>query len=480
VAPEDQERLVALSITVLPVPSELSLGESVVYALNLIGGPDRAVQILHGDTLIDGLPRAVAGRSEIAVGFGADGYSWAEASCDGNVITKLETVAAGVSSERTAPVACGYFSFAHSSTLIRAITRAGGDFVQGICAYGAEHAVHKQDVAQWFDFGHVQTYFRSRRLVTSARAFNKLSIDGRVARKTSEDVHKMRAEADWFTSIPPSVRLFSARLMDHGEDKLGVYYETEYEYLPTLSELYVFGALVRPTWIRMLNSCQEFLQTCAAITDGATGSDDDLAALVVEKTLSRLSQFAAVTGYDIHSMLRYGGRPMPSLVQIADDIARNHINLASGRPRTVMHGDFCFSNILYDSRIQRVHVIDPRGFVHPGKNTIFGDIRYDLAKFAHSVVGRYDQIIAGRYHMTASTGRRYDIGFEQAPHHAWMEEALNKMSIDGIKPGGREIRAVMIALFLSMLPLHADRPDRQEAFIANALRLYANLEVPPA
>jgi hypothetical protein len=479
VPPDDIERLAALAITVLPVPADLSLGESVVYALNLIGGPDREVQILHGDTLLDGIPESIQGSSEIAIGHGAEGYSWAEATCDGEVITHLETVAAGVASETTAPVACGYFSFAHSSALIRAITRAGGDFIGGICGYGKEHVVHKRDVGAWFDFGHVQTYFRSRRLVTGARAFNRLSIDGRVARKSSDDVGKMRAEASWFASIPPNVRLFSARLLDHGDDQVGVYYETEYEYLPTLAELYVFGALVRSSWIRMLNSCQEFLEVCARTTDQEGSGDDDLAALVVEKTRARLLQFAAASGYNVDSMLRYGGRPMPSLLQIADDIARHHINLSSGRRRTVMHGDFCFSNILYDSRIQRVHVIDPRGCIHPGKNTIFGDLRYDLAKLAHSIVGRYDQIIAGRYRLDGVAGRRYEIRFEQAPHHAWLEDAFNKIRVDGVEAGGREIRAVMIALFLSMLPLHADRPDRQEAFVANALRLYADLESPP-
>jgi hypothetical protein len=474
----DIERLSALAITVLQVPPDISLGESVVYALNLIGGPDRVVRILHGDTLLGAISEAAEGGSEVAIGMGGDGYSWAEASFDGDVVTKLETVEAGVSSERTAPVACGYFSFAHSSALVRAITRAGGNFVRGISGYSTEHIIHKREVSAWFDFGHVQTYFRSRRMVTSARAFNRLRIDGRVARKSSDDAPKMRAEARWFESVPPNVRLFSARLLDHGEDKAGVYYETEYEYLPTLAELYVFGALVRPSWIRVLNSCEEFLQTCASTKDAGAGNDD-LASLVAEKTRSRLTQFASVSGFDVHSMLRYGGQPMPSLLQIADDLACNHVDLTSHRRRTVMHGDFCFSNILYDSRIQRVHVIDPRGFVHPGENTIFGDVRYDLGKLAHSIIGRYDQIIAGRYHLSAATGRRYEISFEQAPHHVWLEQALGKMQIDGVNAGGREIRAVVVALFLSMLPLHADRPDRQEAFIANALRLYANLEIPP-
>jgi hypothetical protein len=48
--------------------------------------------------------------------------------------------------------------------------------------------------------------------------------------------------------------------------------------------------------------------------------------------------------------------------------------------------------------------------------------------------------------------------------------------VDGIRASGPEVRAITVGLFLSMLPLHADRPDRQRAFIANALRLYAGLE----
>jgi hypothetical protein len=35
---------------------------------------------------------------------------------------------------------------------------------------------------------------------------------------------------------------------------------------------------------------------------------------------------------------------------------------------------------------------------------------------------------------------------------------------------------MQVHLFLSMLPLHADDPARQDALLANALRLYATLE----
>ena len=35
-----------------------------------------------------------------------------------------------------------------------------------------------------------------------------------------------------------------------------------------------------------------------------------------------------------------------------------------------------------------------------------------------------------------------------------------------------EIMPLVILLFLSMLPMHADRPDRQEAMLLNAGRLF--------
>jgi len=38
------------------------------------------------------------------------------------------------------------------------------------------------------------------------------------------------------------------------------------------------------------------------------------------------------------------------------------------------------------------------------------------------------------------------------------------------------VRAVTVSLFLSMIPLHADKPERQKAFVANALRLFLELE----
>ena len=475
-SPEDMRRFDELGVSILYIPADLNLGNAVIYALNLIGGGDQKLSLLHGDTLIPDLP---ANTDDcIAVTDDNDGYSWAEVDVSGHRVRSLETVPPSGSRDFPRPIAAGYFALRSSTRLIRAITRCHGDFVAALNLYAEERPLQAEHVSTWLDFGHVQTYFRSRRAVATARAFNSLRIDGLTVRKSSEDSAKMAAEAAWLGGVPAPLKIYTARLIDAGEEDTRGYYETEYEYVPNLAELFVFGTLGRPVWSRILQSSHDFLSLCAA-QKGTGSGDAALQALAVDKTFTRLRRFADDTGFDIDAPLSLGGRPFPSLNGIAA-ITGDLISAPSGRVETLMHGDFCFSNILYNARNARIRVIDPRGYMEVGQPTCFGDLRYDLAKLAHSIIGRYDQIIAGRYAMSATDGMRFSITFENAPHQTWLESALEDFVVDGIPIMSAQILATMVSLFLSMVPLHADRPDRQRAFIANALRLFSALERVPA
>lgn len=147
-----------------------------------------------------------------------------------------------------------------------------------------------------------------------------------------------------------------------------------------------------------------------------------------------------------------------------------NIDLSSNKNASVMHGDFCLSNILYNSRARRICVIDPRGYILGSGSSIFGDIRYDLAKLWHSLGGLYDLIIAGHYQFEGKTPYDFNLSFPSGPHHNWVQEDfLQRLPAETNK---LEIQSLTVLLFVSMLPLHADRPDRQKAFIANAARLY--------
>ena len=470
-APEhDLRRLADLGVEIIAAPDGLKLGEAVVYALNAIGVGDAPVHLLHGDTLIAEPPLST--HDVIVAGPRSNEYAWAEidAQRDGRIHALVNT-AAGEEGHEGWPIAAGYFAFGSGLDLLRALTRQRGDFVAGINHYLAERRVEVVATRDWLDFGHVTTFFQSRLAVTTARAFNTVRIDGLTARKSSDDTAKMRAEAHWLQAAPPAVQIYCARLLGFGLEQGRAYYDTEYEFLPVLSELFVYGAIGSKAWLRILASCEDLLRALAATRADIAG-DAALRALAADKALERLEAFARAGG-EVRQPLSYDGRPCPSLTDIAERLPAA-MDLASGRIGCAMHGDLCFSNLLYDSRNRRIKAIDPRGSVD-GAPSLYGDLRYDLAKLGHSIVGRYDQIVAGRYAL-ANDGADYALEFDPVACQPWLAGAMGDLVVDGVGGLSTSVRAVTVSLFLSMLPLHADRPDRQQAFVANALRLWRELD----
>ncbi|MEO9945787.1 hypothetical protein [Paraglaciecola sp.] len=162
-----------------------------------------------------------------------------------------------------------------------------------------------------------------------------------------------------------------------------------------------------------------------------------------------------------------------SLTEMAN-FSSQYINKAKLDDIAIVHGDMCFSNILFDSRIQAVKLIDPRGLSANGNVTIWGDKRYDLAKFYHSALGLYDLIIANRFKIDVANDI-YNIEFSSGINQLDLSNVIKKSIFEKSKYEESEIIAINVQLFLSMLPLHYDRPDRQQAMIANALRLTSKL-----
>ena len=191
--------------------------------------------------------------------------------------------------------------------------------------------------------------------------------------------------------------------------------------------------------------------------------------LVVDKAKKRVNEYIEQSSKDFNIPTKLNGVDLPSLNDVIDDCISKIDN--KSHVFGVLHGDLCFSNILYDTRSDRIKVIDPRGIDAEGNFSCLGDLRYDLAKINHSVIGLYDHIVSGAYDLTESN----DLNFE---FEIFIDERITKiqkiylenMKLSHLTP--LNLMPETILLFLSMLPLHKDSPDRQNAFIANSLRLY--------
>ena len=372
-----------------------------------------------------------------------------------------------------APVLSGYFEFADLRLLVLSLAAARGDFVDAVSRYVAKRPMHALSSTRWLDFGHLHTYYQSRGKITTERAFNSLAVGKRVVAKRSMRPDRIRAEAGWYEQVPPDLRIYLPNYIGREEDEGGHGYMLEFLFLPSLADLFVFGRLPEMVWLRILQSCSDFF-AAAARHRAPRDSCADVMDLYLRKTVERLTEFASRSGIDLDRGWRVNGIETPGLREIAQ---RSSVWISPPEPRhlSIVHGDPCFSTILYDFRSYSVRVIDPRGQDAAGRPTIWGDNRYDLAKLHHSIIGNYDLIIAGFHQLTSPEPYSVTIDFPASATFDATRSAFARVFGQAHATDLRSVEAISLHLFLSMLPLHADSEPRQQALLANALRLYADM-----
>jgi len=471
--PIDVRLLEELGIETVFVPTGLSLGNSIVTVMNMTAVTGSGTfSILHGDTLLRGIdftvPDAVSVDMEPP-----PGYRWGFTVLENGKVQSIDREPE-LASAAQVPALSGWFSFSDPVRLVQGIARRGGDFLRGLADYASTRPLSPLTAGEWFDFGHPGTFYNSRRRMSTAREFNRLSFERRAVVKSGTKPDKIEAEALWFENLPPEMRLYAPAYLGRREGP-GVSYAIEYLNQPTLSDLFVFGRLSRHAWERIFQGCDEFLTACKA--QPALEPETVAAsarALYLDKTLARLEEFGRNRSIDITAPCRLNGAWLPSLERIAIMMAQA-IPDPEPDSLTLVHGDFCFSNIIYDHRGDRVRVIDPRGLDAAGLKTVHGDIRYDIGKLHHSAVGRYDHIIAGYYRLDQGGPLDFSLMLPETPVLRGVAEAFLEYDFAGL-PTRDTAPAISTLLFLSMLPLHGDDPKRQTALLANAMRLFLNFD----
>lgn len=449
-----------LGVTVQRICDQLSFSEAILYVLNVEAThSDETARILQGDRLVNDIPTqtdciAVAGTSRESDWY--DRYQRQD-----NESRWL-----------------GYFAFSSKADLVKALALSATSFPAACAHYQDSLPLTEVQPSHWFNCSHFNSYFDARSSITTQRSFNAMTIKSGMVTKTSDNDVKIQAEVYWFSHLPAPLKRFTPQFIDSGllPDGATTYYCLEFLPILPLNELYVHGR--NPTWFwqRIFALTKDYFEIAAKPAHltkmDLSNFDECREDLYRKKTLSRLNSYQAASGIDLSAPIFYQGVNIGSALDMAHDCINQTLKLP--RRPTVMHGDLCFSNMLFDSRGRRLKLIDPRGLDCHDSFSIFGDMSYDLAKLSHSVIGMYDFIIAGRFEILSdeqSGGKSHIIHFD-------MDERLERIQADFLKSkfiSGIEMVEIMpavVLLFLSMLPLHADRPDRQQAMLINAYRLY--------
>lgn len=455
ISKSDKKKLDFLGVTILQVPDGLSLGESVVYCVNMNLPLDQSLQILHGDTYLENIRMEI---NSLSVAKVDSNYDWTYLAQNNIPEFEIKNNFKDINNF----ILCGYFNIEKPYIFIQSIVKMKYSFIEGLKLYSKSYAFEVVENKSWLDFGLVSNYFHSKKAITTERAFNSLLIENGFVRKSSDMLGKLDGEINWFRTFPKEHSLYIPRFFAC-ED--GLSYKTEYLYSNTLSELFVFGKLPLHIWNKIFQSLKIFLDKLHTYKS----PDKQINFDYKFKTLQRIKQFANESKIDLDNTWTYNNEQMPSLNTIINDLDNY---LPKGTTLSFIHGDFCFSNVMYDFKSGEIKTFDPRGIDFDAKVTPYGDIIYDFAKLMHSVVGLYDFVIAKFYECSVS---EYTIKYEIDINEEIVSIQKLFFEIFGFK-NKEEIYGVMIHLFLSMLPLHNDDKDKQNALLANMFRLYKNLK----
>jgi hypothetical protein len=190
-----------------------------------------------------------------------------------------------------------------------------------------------------------------------------------------------------------------------------------------------------------------------------------------EKTWARLEQLRRQDSYwrDLlgYESVVYNGRPLINIFGLEREVRERANKVAKSAPVRAIHGDLCFSNILFDVNNQIIRLIDPRGSF--GKKGIWGDARYDIAKLRHSVCGLYDYIVANMFELQ-QTGGEFNGRVCATGTQNVVALSFDRL-VAGLGYDLNDVRFIEGLLFISMLPLHQGHLERQRMMYLTGLSL---------
>ncbi len=318
-----------------------------------------------------------------------------------------------------------------------------------------------------------------RRFITSgfdARFFNSLRGDEYTVVKSSNNVDKLRMEYKYFTLLPPEMKQWYGTVFDYKEEGSSASYSMERYHMTDLALRYVHGAIDEDEFRDLMEIVFHFIKIRKRIEVSDEEYEAEAARLYIDKVDERIETLKTLTGYEeIRSYIELGTK-YKDIDEIVKRYKLLYGKITKGRKfvkiKVVGHGDLCFSNILYNNSARLLKLIDPKGATD--EEGMYMNPFYDIAKLSHSICGAYDYFNSEQYEISIGTDMKLSLKID-ADNDRYIKifkEYLDKNDLDY-----RLIRLYEASLFLSMLPLHIDRPKKVLGFILNAVRIMDEIEV---
>lgn len=192
--------------------------------------------------------------------------------------------------------------------------------------------------------------------------------------------------------------------------------------------------------------------------------------MYIDKTLERIKQWSRQDILE-QDVIYANGEPLTGVYKIFPKLMPAFEKLVedSRKFATIIHGDSCFSNIIFFPPSGTFKLLDPRGNFKI--DTIYGDCRYDIAKLRHNYHGLYDLITLNLFNMTERSCNDFE-------YHFYSNDMISPDVFDRIIAAHGfnvdDIELIEGLLFISMIPLHSDNSNTQILYYITGLKCLNN------
>ena len=333
--------------------------------------------------------------------------------------------------------------------------------------YREKDKLYIEKIDNWEDIGTLDGYLKTNKNNFNCRFFNKLDLDEYSVLHKKSKYEKVTSEINWFKETQDTdFEKMSPKFYESEKtnDEYGIEY---YDYL-TLSEYFTFYPLSPYSRTYIFSSLIDKMIKLYKNNKISNKSFEDLLKQILwDKTLNRINEWERKDLISIEK-IQINDKSYLGVFQVLEKLKDAIMKLSNECDTyiSIIHGDPAFSNILFSPRNMIYKFIDPRG--NFGIDTIYGDYRYDIAKLRHCYHGRYDEITNNLFEIEENEGK-INIKFYKNNEYIDFDEILEKkdVNID-------DIELIEGLLFISMIPLHNDYPERQIAFFARGIQILNN------
>ncbi len=307
-----------------------------------------------------------------------------------------------------------------------------------------------------------------------SRFFNNLEGNEYIVTKKSTNKKKIKQEYTYYQLLPDEMKKWMVMPYNYVENEETAQYTMERLHMTDIATRWIHKAIDEEEFINILNKTFYYINNRIKKNISQKEYRKIESNLYVNKIKERIEQLKKEKLYAKIDMHIKSGTDFNSIDDIFEyylSIYNKYENNNKKYISVIGHGDLCFANMLYSKETDILKFIDPKGALK--EEDLWTNPYYDIAKLSHSICGNYDLFNCGSYsiHINSELKCELEVYNNNDKYIEIFKQYVEKNGFDY-----NLVRLYEASLFLSMLPLHIDYPQKVFGFILNAINILKEIE----